>query len=169
MLPIIFCIIGPQWAIIFWHTWRCLNGTKLVLRTAASGSISANVDRVLWLVDGEEYIGQASIRPELCTDYLITYGGHIGYSIRPSRRRRGYGKEILGLTLGIAAGMDLERVLVTCDSDNFGSKKIIEHNGGVFEYSMKMTGRAFRVEGRSSNSEVEKLRYWIDLPNGRLS
>jgi len=56
-------------------------------------------DRVLWLVDDGDYIGQASVRPELGTPYLITYGGHIGYSIRPSRRRRGYGRRILQLAL----------------------------------------------------------------------
>ena len=69
----------------------------------ATGSRSRYPDRVLWLVHDGEYIGQTSIRPELCTPYLLTYGGHIGYSIRPSRRCRGYGKALLALTLvGIA-------------------------------------------------------------------
>ena len=75
-------------------------------------------DRVLWLVHDGEYIGQTSIRPELCTPYLLTYGGHIGYSIRPSRRGRGYGKAILALTLVASRELGLRRVLVTCDSDN---------------------------------------------------
>ena len=121
------------------------------------------VDQVLWLIDKEEYIGQASIRPELCTSYLITYGGHIGYSIRPSKRRQGYGKKILALSLEKSRDIGLRKILVTCDSDNIGSKKIIEHNGGQFETAMEMDNKAFRSEGRKQHSRVEKLRYWIDL------
>jgi predicted acetyltransferase len=121
------------------------------------------LDRVLWLVDEGEYLGQASIRPELCTAYLLTYGGHIGYSVRPSKRRRGYGRELLALALEESRKMGLRKVLVTCDSDNVGSRKIIEYNGGVFESAMSMTPRAFRTEGRKPRAQVNKLRYWIDL------
>ena len=120
-------------------------------------------DRVLWLVHDGEYIGQTSIRPELSTPYLLTYGGHIGYSIRPSRRCRGYGKAILALTLEVSREIGLRRVLVTCDSDNIGSRKIIEHNGGQFESAMAMPSQTFRVEGRKPSPLIEKLRYWIDL------
>ena len=120
-------------------------------------------DRVLWLVHDGEYIGQTSIRPELCTPYLLTYGGHIGYSIRPSRRCRGYGKAILALTLEVSREIGLRRVLVTCDSDNIGSRKIIEHNGGQFESAMTMPSQTFRAEGRKPAQLIEKLRYWIDL------
>ena len=120
-------------------------------------------DRVLWLVTEDQYIGQASIRPDLSTSYLLTYGGHIGYSIRPSQRRQGHGKNILALTLSASREMGLKRVLVTCDSDNIGSRKIIEHNGGRFESTMNMTTRTFRAEGRKPARSIDKLRYWIDL------
>ncbi len=120
-------------------------------------------DRVLWLVHDGEYIGQTSIRPQLDTPYLLTYGGHIGYSIRPARRGRGYGKAILALTLGVSREIGLRRVLVTCDSDNIGSRKIIEHNGGQFESAMVMPSQTLRAEGRQSVRRIEKLRYWIDL------
>lgn len=122
------------------------------------------VDHVLWMIESDEFIGQASIRPELSTPYLITYGGHIGYSIRPSMRKRGWGKEILALTLNSACEIGLERVLVTCNSDNIGSRKIIEHNGGQFESAIGMTRSSFRAEGKKADSPLEKLRYWIDLP-----
>jgi predicted acetyltransferase len=121
------------------------------------------LDHVLWLVDGDEYIGQTSIRPELCTAHLITYGGHIGYSIRPTKRRCGYGKKILALTLENSQALGLDRVLVTCDSDNVGSRKIIEYNGGRFESAIGMTRSTFRTEGRKNGGAMEKLRYWIDL------
>ena len=76
--------------------------------------------------------------------------GHIGYEIRPSKRRQGYDTKILRLGLEKARELDLHRVLVTCDEDNIGSKKIIEHNGGMFE-------NAIEIEGDT----VKKLRYWI--------
>ena len=129
----------------------------------AARSQAQYLDRVLWLVRDGEYIGQTSIRPELCTPYLLTYGGHIGYSIRPSRRCRGYGKAILALTLVESREIGLRRVLVTCDSDNIGSRKIIEHNGGQFESAMAMPSQTFRAEGRKPARRIEKLRYWIDL------
>ncbi|MBA2286289.1 MAG: GNAT family N-acetyltransferase [Ktedonobacteraceae bacterium] len=105
-----------------------------------------------WLIDDNEFVGRLSLRHELNAS-LLHWGGHIGYEIRPSQRRRGYGKEILRLGLAEARTRGLRRVLITCDADNTGSKKIIEHNGGQFE-------NAVDVEG----SPVKKLRYWIDIP-----
>lgn len=50
-------------------------------------------ESVFWLIDDEEFIGRASIRHEL-TPHLREIGGHIGYEIRPSKRRQGYGTMI---------------------------------------------------------------------------
>jgi predicted acetyltransferase len=105
-----------------------------------------------WLIDNGEYIGSLSLRHGL-NDDLFHFGGHIGYDIRPSKRRKGYGKEILRLGLEKARERGLRRVLITCDETNIGSKKIIEANGGVFENAVTQEG-----------SPVKKLRYWIDLP-----
>ena len=135
----------------------------LISLTDVERSGAQYTDRVLWLIAEDQYIGQASIRPDLNTPYLLTYGGHIGYSIRPSRRRQGYGKTILALTLSASRKMGLKRVLVTCNSDNIGSRKIIEHNGGRFESTMSMNSRAFRAEGCKPTQRIDKLRYWIDL------
>src|SRR5258708_9928987 len=84
-----------------------------------------------WLIDNNEFVGRISLRYTL-NDYLLLLGGHIGYEIRPSCRRQGYGKEILRLALLQAKQAGLKRVLVTCDENNPGSKKIIEYNGGIF-------------------------------------
>lgn len=105
-----------------------------------------------WLIDDNEYIGRLSVRHAL-NDQLLKVGGHIGYEIRPSKRRLGYGNEILQLGLQKARELGLRRVLVTCDEDNTGSKKIIENNGGQFENAIEV-----------DESSVKKLRYWIDIP-----
>ena len=104
-----------------------------------------------WLIDDNEFIGRLSIRHEL-NEFLLKMGGHIGYEIRPSKRKQGYGTQILRLGLEKARESGLQRVLVTCDEDNIGSKKIIEHNGGQFENAIEMEG-----------DTVKKLRYWIDI------
>ena len=87
---------------------------------------------VLWLVEGDEFIGETHVRHRL-NDYLIKEGGHIGYGIRPARRRQGYGRLILALALEECRRLGLRRVLVTCLADNVGSARIIEANGGELE------------------------------------
>ena len=104
-----------------------------------------------WLINDNEFIGRLSLRYEL-NENLLKVGGHIGYEIRPSKRRQGYGTKILRLGLEKARELGLHRVLVTCDEDNIGSKKIIERNGGMLE-------NAIEIEG----DPVKKLRYWIDV------
>ncbi len=124
-------------------------------------------DHVYWLIDDGEYIGQTSIRPELGTPYLITYGGHIGYSIRPDRRQKGYGRRILSLALQECGNLGMERVLITCDEDNQPSRRIIEVNGGQFESSLTMDRAVRRAEGRKGDGDIQKLRYWIELRDRR--
>jgi predicted acetyltransferase len=101
-------------------------------------------DTELWWVDGEEYLGRIAIRHRL-TATLRLVGGHIGYDVRPSARRRGHATEMLRQALGVAARLGIERALVTCDIDNIGSRTVIERNGGVL------------AEERDG-----KRRYWID-------
>ena len=108
-----------------------------------------------WLVQGEDIVAHLNIRHEL-TPLLRRVGGHIGYAVRPSMWRMGYGTKALEMALPVARQIGLNRVLVTCDHDNVASQKIIEANGGIYE---------------GSTSEVHdiKLRYWIDLSENRFS
>jgi predicted acetyltransferase len=104
---------------------------------------------VLWLVEGDAFIGEASIRHEL-NAYLLQEGGHVGYGIRPARQRQGYGKLILALALEECRRLGLERVLITCLQDNLASARIIEANGGKLDNIIKDPA------GRGS-----LRRYWI--------
>jgi predicted acetyltransferase len=110
----------------------------------------------LWMIEGRtnELVGRSSIRHQLSDEPSLRDIGHVGYDIRPSRQGLGYGRSILGLTLDEARRLGMDRVLVTCDSNNMRSKAIIEHWGGVFERAVPLAGR-----------EYLRLRYWIDLRN----
>lgn len=77
---------------------------------------------------------------------LLEKGGHIGYSIRPSERQKGYAKEQLRLGLQIAATKNLTKVLVTCDSTNEASRRTILAFGGVLE-----------------DIRQDTERYWIEV------
>ena len=120
---------------------------------------------IYWLMkkqsDGQViWLGRVAIRHQL-NDNLRKIGGHIGYVIRPSARRQGYGSRLLALALEkISQGqpeLDTDQALLTCDETNLGSKKIIEKNGGIF----------------SAYSEQEaplprKLLYWVPYSLGKM-
>jgi predicted acetyltransferase len=85
-----------------------------------------------WIVEDEEYLGAVSLRHTL-NDFLLRAGGHIGYGVRPSARRRGLATWALGAVLPEACALGLTRVLVTCDDANVASARTIESNRGVLE------------------------------------
>jgi predicted acetyltransferase len=106
-----------------------------------------------WMMgpDRSLILGVSNLRHWL-TPALEKEGGHIGYMITPSQRRKGYGTRQLDLCLEKACALGLDRVLVTCDSDNIGSARIIQKNGGLREN-----------EVISDLSGQPVSRYWIEL------
>ncbi|MEU0082773.1 GNAT family N-acetyltransferase [Streptomyces sp. NPDC006274] len=98
---------------------------------------------VLWYVDGDTFLGRLSIRHRL-SPILLEFGGHIGYAVRPGARRQGHATAMLRDALPHARRLGLGSVLLTCDHDNVGSRRVIEANGGAFE-----------------DRRGEKRRYWI--------
>ncbi|WEG14479.1 GNAT family N-acetyltransferase [Pullulanibacillus sp. KACC 23026] len=104
-----------------------------------------------WLMDEEQQvIGAVNIRHRL-TDDLRNAGGHIGYGIRPSERRKGYATQLLALSLEKAKELGIERVLVVCDETNTGSEKTIRNNGGIQDTNYT-----------EENGNVV-LRFWIHV------
>lgn len=82
--------------------------------------------------EGERQVGVLNLKFEL-TEYLLNYGGHIGYAVRPSDRNRGLATQMLKQSLQMAKEFGFDRVLCVCDSDNRASEKVILKNGGEFE------------------------------------
>ena len=107
-------------------------------------------ETIFWLIDKDEYIGQTGIRHYL-TDNLRKEGGHIGYYIRPAKRKMGYGTVILKLALQEAKKLGIEKAMVTCNETNVGSRKIIEANGGIFDH-----------ENVDQETEIQILRFWVN-------
>jgi len=85
-----------------------------------------------WIVEDDGYLGAIALRHVL-NAFLLEAGGHIGYGVRPSARRRGLATWALAAVLPEAKALGLAEVLVTCDDTNTGSRRVIESNGGVIE------------------------------------
>jgi predicted acetyltransferase len=85
-------------------------------------------------------------------EFLASYGGNIGYSIRPSERRKGYAKMMLRAVLPHCKALGRDKILVTCVDGNVGSENTIRANGGVFQNTVYEPKRGIWVK-----------RFWIDL------
>ncbi len=96
-------------------------------------------------------VGMIQVR-HCFNEYLEKYAGHIGYSVRPSERRRGYAKEMLKAALPFCREIGLDRVLVSCIDGNIGSEKTILANGGVYESTV-----------HEPKEDIDLKRFWIKL------
>ncbi|WP_337002419.1 MULTISPECIES: GNAT family N-acetyltransferase [unclassified Microbacterium] len=105
-----------------------------------------------WITESGQVVGFLSFRREL-NDYLRNFGGHIGYSVIPSRRREGIVHAALRLALRAARADGYDRVLLTCDDDNIASYRTIEGAGGVLE----------DVVDAPEPGLPRVRRYWIEL------
>lgn len=111
-------------------------------------------DSTFFLFDDiqDEFIGATNIRHYL-NDYLLKYGGHIGDGIRPSKRNKGYGTQLVYLSLLECKKLHIEKVLMTCSKSNLASSKTIIKNKGILENEVIDL----------DNNIIQ--RYWIDISN----
>ena len=100
---------------------------------------------------GEKIVGMIQVRREL-NDYLRNYAGHIGYSVRPDERRKGYASWMLAQGLDYCRSMGLRKVLIPCLDMNEASRRTILRAGGVYEST---------EHEPNENENLE--RYWITL------
>ncbi len=106
-----------------------------------------------WLVRENMILGVCNIRHRLI-EKLRDFGGHIGCSIRPGERSKGYGMLTLKLAMEKAKAIGIDRLLITCAKDNTASQRLILKNGGVMD-SESYSEQAGRIT----------QRYWIELSN----
>lgn len=95
-------------------------------------------------------VGIIDLRHHINHHILGTWGGHCGYTVRPSERGNGYAKEMLRLNLNNAKELGINKLLITCHSDNIASKQTILANSGIYEKTIVVDG-------------TEIKRYWITI------
>lgn len=117
--------------------------------TCPNGGVPSSVYLAVRCSD-DRIVGIIDLRHHIDHPVLGLWGGHIGYSVRPSERGKGYATEMLRQNLINCRGRGLSRVLVTCSDSNPASELVILANGGVFEKTVCVNGKNIK-------------RYWIAL------
>lgn len=135
---------------VYGDRWATLEGFAEYVKDVRAAALEENqrpvnwvAATVLWYVEGPRWLGRIALRHEY-TPHLLEQGGLVGYEVRPTARQRGHATAMLRAALPVAAERGFDRVLITCDADNVGSRKVIESCGGVFE-----------------DQRGVKLRYWV--------
>jgi len=109
----------------------------------------------------QKIVGMIDIRHNLNNEFLAQYGGHIGFSVRPCERKKGYGTEILRMGLLYAKSLGIKKVMLGCFSDNLPSARTIEKCGGILTETKKyLDNQVYHIYDM-----MEKFIniYWIDL------
>jgi len=96
-------------------------------------------------------VGMLDIRHNLNHEFLTQYGGHIGYAVRPSERKKGYATEMLKMGLAFAKTLNIKKVMLGCYTSNLPSVITIEKCGGTLTKTKPLAdGKLVSI-------------YWIDL------
>jgi len=133
-----------------YEPWLTLNTNNRCESTVSSGWVEATTFFAVRKHDNK-IIGMIDIRHNLGNDFLAQYGGHIGYSVRPSERKKGYATEMLRMGLEYAKSLNIKKVMLGCYSDNIPSVRTIEKcDGELTETKIYPDGKLLSI-------------YWIDL------
>lgn len=126
-----------------------LNTGKRHLRRPFVDWVEPVPETVLWLVKDQEYIGSITIRHRL-NWHLEKWGGHVNFTIRPSMRKKGFGKKILQKAMPYICYLGIDKALVLVKPENVAGRKIVEFCGGMFQDETLKTDRF-----------PARRRYWL--------
>lgn len=119
----------------------------------SSGAAGTTVPSHMYLAirkHDSKIVGIIDLRHHINHPVLRTWGGHCGYTVRPSERGKGYAKEMLRLNIQNAKILGIPKLLITCDAKNKASERTIVANGGMYENSIDVDGSIIK-------------RYWINI------
>ena len=140
--------------------WLVHNANNRNENTVNSGWVVATTFFAIRKSDSK-IVGIIDIRHSLENDFLKNYGGHIGYSVRPNERKKGYATEMLKMGLEYIKSLNIEKVMIACFSDNISSIRTIEKNGGVL-YETKPYVEEQNI--KLPHSDVQSVNiYWIKI------
>ena len=117
--------------------------------TGPAGMTPADTYLAVRFSDGR-IVGIIDLRHHIRSPVLSLWGGHMGYTVRPSERGKGYAKQMLRLNLENCRKRNMDRVMITCSRENTASERTILANGGVLEKEIEVDGQIIK-------------RYWITL------
>jgi predicted acetyltransferase len=117
--------------------------------TCSKGGVTSN-SYIAVRTGDHKIVGIIDLRHHIDHPILSVWGGHMGYTVRPSERGKGYAKDMLRQNLQNCRTRGLDKVLLVCDHDNIASEKTILANGGVFEKEIDVDGSTMK-------------RFWIAL------
>jgi len=142
------------------ESWLIHNKNNRHKSTVLSDWVAATTFFAVRKRDGK-IVGMIDIRHSLEHDFLASYGGHIGYSVLPSERKKGYATEILKMGIEYAKSLNIGKLMIACFSDNFPSIKTIIKCGGVLTEAKPYTDKLFL----NTADEEEKIVniYWVDI------
>ncbi len=130
-----------------------INICRLRKSEETCGKVGSSVPSHTYLavrISDDKVVGVIDLRHHINHPILGTWGGHCGYSVRPSERGKGYAKTMLRLNIQNAKELGIEQLLVTCDAKNEASEKTILANNGVYEKTIDVDG-------------CQMKRYWITV------
>jgi predicted acetyltransferase len=132
------------------YVWIVANAAMENPDTVPEGLVTA--EQFVYVREGDgRIVGMIQYRHTL-NEHLFRYGGHIGYSVRPDERRKGYAKAMLADCLAYCRQRGLTRALITCLEANEASRRTILANGGVYENTEYNAAEDKRLQ-----------RYWVGL------
>lgn len=132
-----------------YEEWLEVVNKELSPETCGESRVPAT-QYLAYKIEDNKLVGIIQIRHEL-NDFLLQFGGHIGGSIRPTERRKGYSVEQIELAMEKCKELGIDKVLITCKQSNIASSKSIQRSKGVLENEVAMEDGTIMQ------------RFWIDL------